>query len=51
MFVKRYGFWFFEKSICKILSKYVSGKCGQKRFDHTKISATNEFRTILKRVI
>ena len=37
--------------MAKKISKIISCKCGQKRFDHTKQSATSSIKTVSKRAI
>ena len=50
-----FGFLSFAKSMgknnVKNVSKNVSGKYSQKRLDHAKKSATDAFKTSLKKVI
>ena len=45
----------FAENMCKIISKNtsksLSGKYSQKRYDHDKQSATDAFKTSLKKVI
>ena len=40
-----------RKSIGKNISKNLSGKCSKKLLDHAKQSATDAFKTALKRAI
>ena len=53
IFVKRYGIWYFSKSMKKTIGEKISiilsGKYSQKLFDHAKESATDVFKTISKR--
>ena len=55
VFVKFYRFWSFAKAKSKTfgknISKYLSGKYSQKPPHHGKHSATDAFKTTLKRVI
>ena len=55
IFVKGYGFLSFAKNIGKNVGKNISkslcGKYSQKVLDHAKQSATDAFKTILKREI
>ena len=53
--VKGYRFLFFAKNMVKNIGKNISktlnSKYGQKLLDHVKRSATDAFKTSLKRVI
>ena len=52
IFVKSYGFLCFARSMSKNIGKSIinnlSDKCSQKRFDHTKQSATDNLRIHLR---
>ena len=55
IFVKQYGFLSFMKNmgknISKNISKYLSGKYSLKLLGHVEQSATDAFKTALKRAI
>ena len=49
--VKGYKFLFFATNMGKNISNYVSSKCSEKLFDHSKQSATDALKTASKREI
>ena len=47
IYVKKYGFWFFDKN----MGKSLNNKYGQKPFDSAKKSTTDPIKTVSKRAI